>query len=117
MKKLLAIILATVISFSLFACGGSGGSESTNSIEDKVENAVKNQLIIRISLQYDATVTNTTFNVDKKSENKYEVAGKVTARDKYADFYTGKYDAVVEYDPTTDTCKVTECSIDKLYKN
>ena len=46
----------------------------------------------------------------------FEVTGKVTVKDKYGDSYTGKYDAVVEYDPATDDCDAN-CDIDKLYKD
>ena len=54
--------------------------------------------------------------VDEISENNFEVTGKVTVRDKYGDTYTGNYDAVVEYNPTTNECEV-DCDIGILYKN
>ena len=49
--------------------------------------------------------TITTY-VEKISENTYEVTGKVTIKDKYGDSYTGKYDAEVEYNPSTEKCSV-----------
>ena len=115
MKKLLAVILAMLLCVSLFACGGKGGD--TESVEDKVKDAVESQIQVNIMLQYDTTgVPSITYYVDKIGENVFEVTGKVTVRDKYGDTYTGNYDAEVEYNPSTDKCKV-DCDIDKLYKN
>ena len=116
MKKVLAIILAMILCFSLCACNG-GNEEDTESIEDKVKSAVKSDIMATIKLQYDTTgLPNITCYVDKISENKFEVTGKVTVKDKYGDSYTGKYDADVEYKPERDYCDV-DLDIGSLYKD
>lgn len=115
MKKVFAIILAMVLCLSLCAC--SGGNGDTESVEDKVKLAVESQIMANIMLQYDTTgLPSITYYIDEISENNFEVTGKVTVKDKYGDSYTGKYDAVVEYDPATDDCDA-DCDIDKLYKD
>ena len=115
MKKVFSIILAMVLCLSLCAC--SGGNVDTKSVEDKVKLAVESQIMAKITLQYDTTgIPSITYYIDKISENKFEVTGKVTVKDKYGDSFTGKYDAVVEYDPATDKCDA-DCDIGKLYKD
>ena len=115
MKKLFAIILSMLLCLSLCACGSNGGD--TESVEDKVRDAVESQINVDIMLRYDTTgVPSITTYIDEIGENEFEVTGKVTVRDKYGDTYTGNYDAVVEYDPATDDCDV-DCDIDTLYKN
>ena len=114
MKKLLAFILAMVLCFSLCACGGN---KDTESIEDRVKQSVKNRLNFMVSLDDKwKAVNNVTCIINKKSENTFEVTGKISIRDKYGDLYTGKYDASVEYDASTDTFK-TNCNIGTLTKN
>ena len=115
MKKFLTSILTMLACFSLCACGSDGGN--VESVEDKVKNAVETRIKVNIIMQYETTgVPNITYYVDEISENNFEVTGKVTVRDKYGDTYTGNYDAVVEYNPTTNECEV-DCDIGILYKN
>ena len=120
MKKLFAILLALVLCFSLCACGGDSGSTETveETVEDKVEDEVQAYVSSRVLLEYDIFgPPNITCYVAKETENEFKVTGKVTVKDEYGDSYTGNYDTYVEYDPETDTCNVTECYIDTLYKN
>lgn len=115
MKKLFAIILSVVLGLSLCACSESGSN--SESVEDKVRSAVENYIMASVAVQYDTTgVPSITAYIDEIGENEYEVTGKVTVRDKYGDSYTGKYDAVVEYDPETDDCAV-DCNLGNLYKD
>lgn len=115
MKKLFAVILAMVLCFSLCACGGDGGS--TESVEDKIREAVKAQINEEVMSQQDikGDPSITTY-LDQVDEYKYEVTGKVTVLDKNGDTYTADYDAVAEYDPATDDCDV-DCEMDRLKKN
>ena len=114
MKKFFSIMLVSILMFSLFACGKDVKTEKT--VNDKVSDAVKSQIILKIALQYNTVgvPTITTF-VQEKGNNKFEVTGKITVKDKYGDKYTGKYDAEVTYDPELDKCKVS-LEIDDLYK-
>lgn len=115
MKKILAILMALVMCVSLSACGSSKEPEET--VDEKVISAVKSDITAEIILFYDTVgVPSITCFVDEISENEFEVTGKVTVKDKYGDTYTGKYDAVVEYDPSTDECDV-DCELYKLYKD
>lgn len=118
MKKLFALILAMVLCFSLCACGGNGDTES---VEDKVKHAVKNTLWSKIQLSSDSqwiAVTNVTYNINKKAENKFEVTGKVSISNKDGNTYTGNYKASVEYDSSSDKCYAhyTDCNIGTLTK-
>lgn len=112
MKKFFAIILAIVLCLALCAC--DGGDSDTNSVEDKVRFQVESRITAYVyALTKSAPII--TSYVDEIRENTFEVTGKVTVRDKYGDTYTGKYDAVVEYDPATDTCDI-DYEVDTLYR-
>ena len=114
MKKVLAIIMAVIMCLSLCACGKK---EPVETVEDKVISSVKSNIMARIAIQYDTVgAPSITCFIDEIGENQYEATGKVTVKDKYGDSYTGKYDATVKYDPSTDDCNVN-CTIDKLYKD
>ncbi len=114
MKKLLAAFLALVLCFSLCACADK--KTNTETVEDKVRSAVEARLITYVALSYDTVgVPSITCYIDEVDENKFEVSGKVTVKDKYGDTYSGKYDAEVEYNPSTDECSV-DYDLDKLYK-
>ena len=115
MKKIFLIILTLIMCFSIIAC--EGDKKETESIEDKVRSAVESRIIVNISLTYDTVgVPNCTYYIDKVDDNNFKVTGKVTVKDKYGDTYTGKYDAEVTYNPTTDDCAVI-LDLDKLYKD
>ena len=116
MKRVFALILAVALCFGLCACGG-GSTESKASPEEKVSSAVRSRIIVEITFSYDTTgVPTITTYVDEIGDNRYEVTGKVTVKDKYGDSYTGKYDAEVEYDPVTDDCDV-DLELGTLYKD
>lgn len=117
MKKFLSLLLTISLCVSLVACGGGGSSESkTESVESKVERSVKAYINTEIMFSYDTVGDpNITYYIDEISENNFEVSGKVTVKDKYGDSYSGKYDAIVKYNPETDKCD-TDVEIDKLYK-
>ena len=115
MKRIFLIILALIMCFSIIACDGN--KKETKSIEDKVRSAVESRIIVEIGYTYDTVgVPNCTYYIDKIDDNNFKVTGKVTVKDKYGDTYTGKYDAEVTYNPTTDECTAF-LDLDKLYKN
>ncbi len=121
MKKLLAVLLLmSVFMFSLVACGGTEEAKKSPEeliIED-VKSTVSARIITTIILNYDTEGTPIiTHYVNEISENKFEVTGKVTVRDKYGDTYTGKYDAVVEYDPAEEDSYVVSFDLGTLYKD
>lgn len=116
MKKFLAILMVALLSISLVACSGS--KEEPESVTDKVKDEVKYRIMATIAVQYETTgVPNITYYVDEMGDNTYEVTGKVSVKDKYGDTYTGKYDAVVEYDPAADDCSIDSFSLGSLYKD
>lgn len=116
MKKLFIIILSIIMCFSIIACNDN--KEDTESIEDKVKEAVRLRITTEIILYYDtADVPQCTYYVDDIGDNNFKVTGKATVKDKYGDSYTGKYDAEVTYDPFADKCSVTNLDLDKLYKD
>jgi len=108
MKKIISLLLAMLLIFSLCACSSSEGSG--NSEEDKVISAVESRAIVEMTLGYETNGVPqiTTASVEEVSENKWEVSGKITVNDKYGDSYTGTYDAVVEYNPETDDASVVD---------
>ena len=115
MKRLLALLMVLVFCASLCACGGSGGKKET--VEDKVISAARSRILVEIALGYDTEgVPNITTFVDDIGDNTYMVTGKVTVKDKYGDTYTGKYDAEVTYNPSSDQCDV-DLELGKLYKD
>lgn len=120
MKKFLSVLLMSVIMFSLVACGGTKEPEKSPEeliIED-VKSAVSSKIIATIIWKYDTEGTPIiTHYVDEISENKFEVTGKVTVRDKYGDTYTGKYDAIVEYDPAEEDSDIVSFNLGTLYKD
>ena len=115
MKRVIALLLVVVLCVGLCACSNSGTTK--NSKEDKVVSEVKSYITFEIKYYYDTVGMPTiTTHVEKISENTYEVTGKVTIKDKYGDSYTGKYDAEVEYNPSTEKCSV-DLNLGKLYKD
>ena len=115
MKRIFALLMAIVLCFGLCACGGSKEPEKTP--EDKVTSAVRSYIMVEITLSYETTgVPSITTFVNQIDETTYEVTGKVTVKDKYGDSYTGKYDAMVEYDPATEDCDV-DLELGSLYKD
>ena len=112
MKKLLSFTLIFILVFFLFACG-----EPPQTVESKVADAVEFEVMFEIMLSYEIVGTPiVTTYIDTIGENEYEVTGKVTVRDKYGDTYTGKYDAIVSYNPETDKCSA-QVDIDTLYRD
>lgn len=117
MKRILSATLILLMCLSLCACGSSGESES-QSVESIVENRVKSYIMAEIALTYETEgVPTITYFVNQAGENQYEVTGKVTVKDKYGDSYTGKYDALVDYDAETGEAEIDTCDIDTLYKD
>lgn len=115
MKKLLSLALAIIFCFSLFACGNK---DKEPSVEDLVKECVKDRIDVELVLSYDITGNiQATYFLDEVSENVFEVTGKVTVKDKYGDNYSGKYDAIVEYNPQSNKCSLENLDIGKLYKD
>ncbi len=115
MKKFIAFLLVVVLSFSLVACGNSGGSEET--VYDKIEDSVSASINVRIMLSYDTQgVPNITYYIKEINENTYTVSGKVTVKDKYGDSYTGNYDATATYNSAEDDFDI-DLDLGTLYKN
>lgn len=103
---------------SLCACGDNSSNTGTKSVESMAQEEVKYNIMAQIAIGYETEgLPQITYFVNKSGENEYEVTGKITVKDKYGDTYTGKYDALVEYDPVTDECSVKNCDIDSLYKD
>lgn len=118
MKRILVLLLAVLMCVGLCACDESSGYQDEElSPEEAVEKAVRNQITAKIILSYETEgVPTITSYVNEAGENVYEVTGKVTVKDKYGDFYTGKYDAEVEYDPEIGNCDV-DLELGTLYKD
>lgn len=117
MKKLLALVMAILMCLCLCACDPGTEAEDAKSPEETVESKVRSQIMAEIILTYDTEgVPTITSYVNQRGENTYEVTGKVTVKDKYGDYYTGKYDAEVEYDPETGYCDV-DLDLGTLYKD
>ena len=122
MKKALVLLLTIILVCSLFSCGKGKENEKTKDPEEiiieDVKSTVSSQITATIILKYDTVGSPTvTHYVDEISDNKYEVTGKVTVRDKYGDTYTGKYDAIVVYDPTSEDCSISSFNLGTLYKD
>ena len=116
MKKVFSVILAMILCFSLGAC--SSKNVETESMDDRLKDAVKNRINATILIEYDTVgVPSATYYIDEMSETEFEVTGKVTVTDKFGDKYTGNYEAFVEYDPSTDELDVVDCEIYSLYKD
>lgn len=76
-----------------------GGKESLESIEDKVKNKAKYQAQAYTMLSYDTSNTSAIVTTIRKNDaNEYEVYGKITARDKYGDSFSGTFDGVCTYE-------------------
>ena len=115
MKKILCFALVVILCCSFISCENKGAEPSK---EDLVKECVKNRIGVELMLSYDITGNiQTTYFLDEVSTNVFEVTGKVTVKDKYGDTYSGKYDAVVEYDPQTKKCSIEDLEIGKLYKD
>ena len=120
MIKLFLVLLMSVIMLSLIACGGTKEPEKSPEelIVEDVKNDVSSEIIATIIWKYETEGTPIiTHYVDEISENKFDVTGKVTVRDKYGDTYTGKYDAVVEYDPAKEDSEIVSFDLGTLYKD
>ena len=116
MKKILLVLLAAIMIISHCSCGGSGSNQTSE--QDEVKKVVKNRLEAKILVSYDTVGTPTiTYYLDKSGSSRYNVSGKVTVKDKYGDSFTGKYDAVVDFDSSTSTWKVTSCNLDTPTKD
>lgn len=114
MKKLIALVLALVLCFSLCACEKEGDNED---VEDIIKEAVESELHFNIIMQYDtAGYVDVTYNIDETGEDEFEVTGTVSVRDKSGTRYTGNYYATVEYNSRTGKCDV-DCDIDTMYRN
>jgi len=113
MKKAILILLATIISISLIACG----SKQNESLDEIIKRNVDSYVKSYVTFQYNpAAILNITFYIDESGNNEYEVTGKVTVKDKYGDSFTGNYTSFVRYDPETDDCNVISCEIGNLYR-
>ena len=97
------------------ACGDEAEEKSVNEV---IGDAIESYVRVDVSLRYEISgLPTVTHYINQLEENQYEVTGKVTVKDKYGDTYTGKYDAVVDYDPVANKASVDTCDIDQLYKN
>lgn len=113
MKKSISIILSIVLCFSLCACSNNSGN--TESVEDKIRTHVRTYLDLKVYMTYGVTSQSITCYISKDGENKYKVSGKITIRDKYGDPCSGKYDAIIWYDPETNDCDIRSCNIGDFY--
>ena len=120
MKKILLMLLMSALVFTFVACDLNNEPEKSPEeliIED-VESCVTAEIIATIIWQYDTEGSPLiTHYVDEIGENKFEVTGKVTVRDKYGDTYTGKYDAIVEYDPISEDSDIVSFNLGTLYRD
>ena len=117
MKKIIGLLLVFVMVLSLCACGG-GTEEKKSSPKDAVIEKIKNRIIAEIALSYDTVGAPTiTAYASETEENVFEISGKVTVKDSYGNKYTGQYDAIVEYNPTTEVCYVKDYDLGTLYKD
>ncbi len=109
MKKVMAIILASVLAFSLCACGNSGGSK-VKTEEDVIKNAVTHRAnaaaTVRLDNEYSGIPTTTISYSRETSNNSWEVSGKVSIKDKYGNPLTYLFDATVLFLPETNDAQI-----------
>lgn len=114
MKKIIALILACVCCLTLIACSKKEEFDLNQEIRDSVEAYA----IGYTTLAYDATFSSITcFIEETEKENRFAVSGKITLRDKYGDTYTGKYDAIAVFDPSTKKIDVGSFELDTPRKD
>jgi len=99
----------------IFGCCACGENESeSKSVEDRVCEEVKFAVMAKLaSLDNYDSFDDITYTVKESGENRFEISGKVTYKDKYSTTFTKKYDARAEYNPGTDTidCKLEDIKI------
>ena len=121
MKKIALILAILMLGMFVCACGSDTKDEPSKdepSIEEKVADEVEGRLKIKIVNSSDVSgLPNFSSNVKETEENTYKVTGKVSIKDSHGNKYTGNYDAVVEYNPTTGKCSIVDYNLGDLNKN
>ena len=89
----------------IFGCCACGKNESNSkSVEDRVCEEVKFAVMAKLASvdNYDS-FDDITYSVKENGENRFEISGKATYKDKYSKIFTKTYDAWMEYNPETDS--------------
>ena len=87
-------------------------------LNQEIRDSVEAYAIGYTTLAYDATFSSITcFIEETEKENRFAVSGKITLRDKYGDTYTGKYDAIAVFDPSTKKIDVGSFELDTPRKD
>ena len=110
MKKISGILLCAIMCILLCSCG-------SKSPEDKIKTNIQTSIVQEIKEEYDIkSITDITYNIEQMTIKSYSVSGKITIKDRYGNFYTGEYDAYLEYVSETDEYFVEELDIYDLIK-
>lgn len=103
MKRIIAIMLAVIMCFSLVACGIIGkksGSSNEPSTTDKIRTAVMARANAYCMVMYE-DVRNVVVDIgstEEMEDGSYSVKGYAKIIDDYGDTYKGKFEATVEFD-------------------
>lgn len=127
MKKISKIavlmLLSIVFTMSAVSCGSGSTQEDKPKVEkspeDIVESAVTSRAWSYANTLYDISGLPDVFiaTCNETEENLYEVYGKVNVKDNYGDSYTGKFEAIAEYNPETKEADVTEFDMETPTKD
>lgn len=115
--KVLSLFLIIVFCFSfcitLLSCSESYEKIKTSDdyIRDEIKYSIKGTLY---SSGY--SMQSFTTNIFRDGNNRYEVSGSVTLKDRYDNIWKGSYDAIVEYDPDSDNYSVRNFDMGNIYK-
>lgn len=93
MKRILALLLATIMLLSLVSCNKCTKEDDINS---KIKTEIEIKAMTQCTLRYDCRVTSSTCtNIKDNGDGTYNVYGYVIAIDNYGDKYRGNFDAEV----------------------
>ena len=123
MQRTLALLLALCLCMGLCACEmdtqQTTATEET-SVSDEAYHQVEIQVMARLRARFRAHTSYVRVNIStfrEIGENKWEAYGKASFNDEYGDTYSGKWSAIVNYDPERDSFGVSMEADDTFYKD